>query len=81
MLRVIFVALMISGTAQAADTTLPVAYIQSELRFQYGLKVDVMQLTNRQISAIYLQITSSDDGEIHRTRQRVKTIIRRGKDF
>lgn len=78
---IIIIAVLLPLSVQGSSDDQNRSYIQNELRFQYALKVDTTQLTDRQFWAIYLIVTSgNEDGKL-RTRQRIKTIIRRGENF
>jgi len=80
-LLIAFFAALLPISAQATTDDQNRSYIQGELRHQFGLKVNVTELSDKQFWAIYLIVTSgNEDGKL-RTRQRIKTIIRRGESF
>ncbi len=78
MLRIALLAILLPFAAQALPDH-QLRYIQQELKFQYLIDIDTTQLTAAQASAIFLKITS--ERPTLRNRQRIKTIIRRGKHF
>ena len=81
MLRNIIFAALLPISAPASSDDQNRSYIQGELRFQFHLDVDVAELSDRQFWAIYLIVTSGNNDGKFRTRQRIKTIIRRGENF
>jgi len=80
-LKIAFFAALLPLGAQAASDDQNRSYIQGELRHQFGLKVNVTELSDQQFWAIYLIVTSGNDDGKFRTRQRIKSIIRRGESF
>ena len=81
MLKIAVMSALLPLSAEASSDDRNRSYVQSELRHQFALNVDVTELSNRQFWAIYLIVTSgNEDGKL-RTRQRIKTIIRRGENF
>ena len=81
MLRNIIIAALLPISAFASTDDQNRSYIQGELRFQFHLDVDVTELSDRQFWAIYLIVTTGNTDGKFRTRQRIKSIIRRGDSF
>lgn len=81
MFRIALLAILLPISAQALADDRNRSFVQSELRHQYALKVDVTELSENQFWAIYLEITSPRKENVLRTRQRIKAIIRRGETF